>query len=98
VLKSRGIGPNELHELGKAALEYTMNDARYAKGKVALRIPGVDGYRSIADGIFMTIAPNVRWSNREKAYIVSTHQAARFLEAVAARLATTLQHLQEADQ
>jgi hypothetical protein len=62
-------------------LAYTMNDARYAKDKVALHIPGVDGWKSLAACI-LTIAPNCRWSNREKAYIVSKRQAERFVQAV----------------
>lgn len=63
--------------------QYTIADARYAKGKIALRTPGVDGWKSLAALILtVDIAPNVRWSNREKAYIVSRTQAARFVGAV----------------
>ena len=64
-------------------LRYTMTDARYAKGKVALRIPGCDGWKSTAACLLtFKIAPNARWSGREEAYIVSRAQAARFIRAV----------------
>ena len=67
----------------RADLQYVASNARYAKGKVALRIPGVDGWKSLAALILTTeIAPHCRWSNREKAYIVSRAQAARFVRAI----------------
>jgi len=68
----------------EADMQYTISDARYAKGKVALRVPGVDGWKSTAACILtFDVAPNARWSNREKAYIVSRSQAARFVRAIA---------------
>ena len=64
-------------------LQYTASPARYAKGKIALRIPGIDGWKSLAALILtIEIAPNCRYSNREQAYIVSRSQAARFAQAV----------------
>jgi hypothetical protein len=64
-------------------LQYTMNDARYAKNMVALHIPGIDGWKSTAASILtFEIAPNARHSGRERAYIVSKAQAARFVKAV----------------
>lgn len=64
-------------------LQYTANPARYAKGKIALHIPGIDGWKSLAALILTNeIAPNCRYSNRERAYIVSPAQAFRFACAV----------------
>jgi hypothetical protein len=65
-------------------LSYTMNDARYAKGKIALHIPpGIDGWMSTAACILtVQVARSARYSNREKAYIVSRSQAERFIEAI----------------
>ena len=64
-------------------LEYTINNARYAKGKIAIRTPGIDGWKSLAALILTTeIAPNARWSGRERAYIVSQAQASRFVKAI----------------
>ena len=66
-------------------LQYRAQPARYAKGKVALHIPGVGGWKSLAALILtLEIAPNCRYSNRERAYIVSTSQAERFRLAVLA--------------
>lgn len=64
-------------------LQYTMNDARYAKNMVALHIPGIDGWKSTAASILtFEVAPNARHSGRERAYIVSRAQASRFVKAV----------------
>ena len=63
-------------------LTYTMNDARYAKDKVAIHIPGVDGWKGIATTILERTVPTYRYSNRERAYIVSKRQAERFVQAV----------------
>jgi len=64
-------------------LEYSISTAKYAKGKVAIRTPGVDGWKSLAALILTTdIAPNARYSGREHAYIVSPAQAARFVQAI----------------
>jgi hypothetical protein len=66
-----------------ADLQFTMKNARYAKGKVALHIPGVDGWKSTAAMILtIEIAPKCRYSHRENAYIVSRSQAARFVHAL----------------
>lgn len=65
-------------------LQYTAQPARYAKNMVALHIPGVDGWKSLAALILtVEVAPNCRYSNRERAYIVSRSQADRFVRAVA---------------
>jgi len=65
-------------------LVYVRTSARYAKGKIALTIPGVGGWKSTAALILTTkIAPNARFSHRERAYIVSVHQADRFEQAIA---------------
>lgn len=67
-------------------LQYTINDARYARGKVAIRTPGINGWKSLAALILTTeIAPNARWSGRERAYIVSRAQADRFVLAIKAQ-------------
>lgn len=67
----------------RSDLQYTAQAARYAKNMIALRIPGVDGWKSLAALILTNeVAPNCRFSNREKAYIVSRTQAARFIRAV----------------
>lgn len=64
-------------------LQYAMSPARYAKGKLALRIPGVGMWKSLAALILTNdVAPNVRFSNRESAYIVSNAQYLRFVQAV----------------
>ena len=64
-------------------LQYTISDARYAKNMVALAIPGIGGWKSLAAMILTTqIAPRARWSGRECAYIVSKPQAARFVYAI----------------
>jgi hypothetical protein len=69
-------------------LKYTLSRARYAKGKMALHIPGIDGWKSTAASILtFEIAPNARYSGREKSYIVSPSQAARFVKAVEAVVA-----------
>ena len=67
---------------------YTRNPARYVKGMVALQIPGVGGWKSTAACILtFEIAPNARYSGRERSYIVSSRQADRFESAVKAALA-----------
>jgi hypothetical protein len=74
-------------------LQYTRTPARYAKGMIALRIPGIDGWKSVAalvlDG---EIAPNARFSNREKCYIVSPRQADRFEASIEALRIKREQH------
>jgi hypothetical protein len=66
-------------------LQYTIGNARYAKGKIAVRTPGIDGWKSLAALILTTeIAPNARFSNRESSYIVSRAQADRFVKAIEA--------------
>lgn len=64
-------------------LQYTRNHARYAKDMIALRIPGIDGWKSVAALILtIEVAPNARYSNREHCYIVSQRQADRFEKTV----------------
>ena len=65
-------------------LQYSIHPARYAKGKVAIQTPGVDGWKSLAALILTAeIAPRARWSGRERSYIVSQAQADRFVRAIA---------------
>lgn len=60
-------------------LVYTRTPARYAEGKVALQVPGVGMWKSLAAIVLTTqIAPNARYSNREHSYIVSPRQADKF--------------------
>jgi hypothetical protein len=69
-------------------LNYSIGNARYAKDKISIRTPGFDGWKSLAALILTTeIAPNARWSGRERAYIVSKAQAARFVSAIRKQIA-----------
>jgi len=57
--------------------DFSVTPARYAKGMLAVRCPSPNGYKTraarlIGDGL------NCRWSNRERAYIVSPTKLARF--------------------
>lgn len=61
---------------------YDLEAARYAKNKLALRPKdGVGGMKGRAARLINAIAPSGRWSSREKAYIVSPAQAAKFIAA-----------------
>ena len=67
------------------ALQYQRSPAKYAKGKVALHVPGIGGFKSIAGSILTNeILTRNTFSNRERAYIVSPAQADRFESAVEA--------------
>lgn len=57
--------------------DYSISPARYAKGMVAISTASNNGYKSracclAADGL------GLRWSGRDRAYIASPSQAARF--------------------
>lgn len=56
---------------------YTITDARYAKGKKAVRCPSPDGYKTRAAYLAERLA-NGRYTNREHAYIMSPAAALRF--------------------
>jgi hypothetical protein len=57
--------------------------ARYAKGKMAVHCPGDgSGYKTRA--MRLCAAVSSRWSNREKAYIMSAAAAKRVADAYAA--------------
>lgn len=56
---------------------YTISDARYAKGKKSVHIVNDSGYKS--DTCYMIEALGARWSNREKAYIASPRQASNMV-------------------
>ena len=56
---------------------YTISDARYAKGKKSVHIVNEGDYKS--DTCYMIEALGARWSNREKAYIASPRQASNMV-------------------
>ena len=58
---------------------YTRTPAHYAKGMIALRTPSEDGYSTGAG--FVAYHLNLRWSNRERAYICSESRA-QFFETI----------------
>lgn len=57
--------------------DYTITDARYAKGKKAVRCPSITGYKTRACYLAHRLA-NGRYTGRERAYIMSPAAAARF--------------------
>ncbi len=61
-------------------LTYHRSNARYAKGMQALTAPAPDGFKTTAAVILSQM--NARWSNRERAYIVSPSTADTFEAAV----------------
>lgn len=62
---------------------YTIHPAKYAKGKMAIHcVPDGTGWRTLAD-LIITGMKNVRYSNRERAYIVSPRCAENFKVEVA---------------
>lgn len=57
--------------------EYTVSPARYAKGKLIVRCPSADGFKTraarlIGDGL------HARWTHRERGYIASPAMVAKF--------------------
>lgn len=58
-------------------MDYTISSARYAKGKVAVRCPGKDGFKTRAGRLAECIARG-RYTGREQAYIMSPSAAKRF--------------------
>jgi hypothetical protein len=56
---------------------YTIGNARYAKGKKAVRCPSSDGWKTRAARLAARLA-NDRYTNREQAYIMSPSAAVRF--------------------
>lgn len=61
---------------------YSVSPARYAKGMMAVRTVGRDGYKSRACYLAERLA-NGRHSNRARAYIMSPAAAARFVKLYA---------------
>lgn len=58
------------HQEGEIdGLPWSSAPARYAKGNIALKAPGKAGFK--ARGATLADALNARWSNRERAYILS---------------------------
>ncbi len=65
-----------------ATADYTIEAARYANNKLALRpMDSKDGYTGRAARLINAIAPNARWSGRECAYIISPAQAKKVIAA-----------------
>lgn len=58
-------------------MDYTVSPARYAKGKMAVRCPSKDGWKSRAARLAGAIARG-RYTGRERAYIMSPTAAAKF--------------------
>jgi len=58
-------------------MDYTITKARYAKGKMAVRCPGKDGFKTRAGRVAECTARG-RYTGREGAYIMSPSAAARF--------------------
>lgn len=62
---------------------YTITKARYAKGMIAVACPGIEcsmgTIKSRAGNLASHLAGN-RYSNREKAYIMTPTKVSRFLE------------------
>jgi hypothetical protein len=56
---------------------YSISDARYAKGKKAVRCPSTDGWKTRAARLAARLA-NDPYTNREHAYIMSPSAAVRF--------------------
>lgn len=60
-------------------MNYTRNEARYAKNTVAIRCPSDDHFKSRAAVILESVAPkSIRYSHRERAYMVSKRTADLF--------------------
>lgn len=59
--------------------DFTINKARYAKNMVAISCKS-DGSGWKTRAMRLCSALNARWSNREKAYIISPTKAKRFLD------------------
>jgi hypothetical protein len=60
------------------ATEYTIVPARYSKGNLAVSTPSSDGFKTRAARL---VGDHLRgrWTNRERAYIVSPSKAKRFI-------------------
>lgn len=66
---------------------YKISPAKYAKNKMAVHcISDGSGYKTLA-ALIISAMPNVRYSGREHAYIVSPRTAAKF-EAEMAKIQT----------
>jgi alkylated DNA nucleotide flippase Atl1 len=66
----------------------TAYPARYAKGKLAVTAPGVGGFKS--DAALLAEALGGRWSNRERAYIMSPAAYRRLVALMAAGWSATI--------
>lgn len=62
---------------------YIRHPARYAKNTIAIQCPSTDGWKSGAARVLESIAPkSIRYSHREKAYMVSKRVADLFEKRV----------------
>lgn len=58
-------------------MDYTVSPARYSKGKMAVRCPSANGWKTRAARLAGAIARG-RYTGREGAYIMSPTAAAKF--------------------
>ena len=80
--KTMAVAAENHPQPGTNAPDYSIGPARYAgrwngKPQVAIRTPSSDGYRTRASRL-MAYGLKGRYSNREKAYIVSPSKAEKF--------------------
>lgn len=69
-------------------MNYTRQPAMYAKNMVAIRCPSTDHFKSLAAIILEHVAAGaIRYTHRERAYIVSKRTADRFEAEVLRRKA-----------
>lgn len=61
-------------------MNYSITKARYAKNSIAVRCPSQDGFKTRA--AYMVESLRGRWSNREKAYVLSASKEARVRELI----------------
>jgi hypothetical protein len=59
------------------AADYTIGEAKYAKGMMAVRCPGKDGWMTRAGRLAQSLARG-RYTHREGAYIMSPTRARKF--------------------
>ena len=65
-------------------LTYTRHPARYAKSMIAIQTPSEDRFKSRACSVLESVGgKSLRWSGRERSYIVSKRVADRFEAKIA---------------
>lgn len=57
---------------------YSITPARYAKGKLVVKCPSPDGFKTRAACLVAAMGKSVRYVGRSGGYVVSPVQAARF--------------------